>query len=279
MAEPSSVVLQSRRPLFSLPVELYDQIITDLNYQDILSFRLTCRFATGVISFTRLKALHQFTKNKLLEDEKTDLEAREVRFAIMEQWALAFPYAGRNWNSQDTTANIHTNRVMRASHLNCFACLQKLPRDSFTRTQTMGKRSLGHKDCGRRFCKACGVKKGIWKKGTTIKDDKHTWIVCKACSSLKEADPKHKREGVCSAECLAVVTSATPDRTSTFSEPAQYHPVLLTTVSDAFCNTVSTTRATRCLRCWSINHTEKVADGELGLHLCKYCESIVHHGV
>ncbi|KAL6242704.1 hypothetical protein RBB50_010350 [Rhinocladiella similis] len=278
MTEPPSSV-QSRRSLFSLPAELYNQIIPDLNYQDLLSFRLTCRFATGVIPFARLKTLHRMTKQTLLEDEKMDLEAREVRYAIMEQWALAFPNAaGRNWNSHDNTANIHTNRVTRAGYLNCYACLQNLPRECFTRTQTMGKRSLGHRDCGRRFCKACGVKKGIWEKGTTIRDDKHTWTVCKGCNSLREADPKHKRAGVCSAECLAVVTSATPDRTSTFPEAGQ-NQLALPPISDTIRNRTSSTRATRCLRCWSIDHTEKVADGQRVLHLCKDCESVVNHGI
>ncbi|KIW17297.1 hypothetical protein PV08_04488 [Exophiala spinifera] len=183
------------RPLFSLPAELYNQIVRDLDYQDVLAFRLTCRSAIGVVPFTRLKVLHRTTKQKLLEDEKVELDSREARYEIMEQWALAFPHAGRNWKSHDTTANIHMNRIMRASYLNCYACLQSLPLECFTRTQTMGKRSLGHRDCGRRFCKACGVKRGIWEKGTSIRDGKRVWIVCGGCSALREADPNYKRDG------------------------------------------------------------------------------------
>jgi len=35
------------------------------------------------------------------------------------------------------------------------------------------------------------------------------------------------------------------------------------------------TRASRCLRCWATDHTEKPADGQFGLNICKTCEGFV----
>ncbi|KAK5271408.1 hypothetical protein LTR96_003232 [Exophiala xenobiotica] len=264
--------------LFGLPPELNDQIISKLNYEDLRSLRATCHSASELIPLTTLKTLRRHIKAKLLDEEATDYKQREIRYGNMVQWAREFPTVHRTWYTNDAICNIHANFITRACRLNCYACLQTLPRECFTDSQVMGSRSLGHKDAERRFCKVCGVKKGIWARGTTIKEAKGTWVVCKGCAAIRAADSKYKRDGVCSAECLARVNHEDLKITSKpcASKESNYISQHSTTTAESNETKTFGTRATRCLRCWSINHTEKVADGELALHLCKGCEALTH---
>ncbi|KIW57276.1 hypothetical protein PV05_05848 [Exophiala xenobiotica] len=261
--------------LFGLPTELNDQIISKLNYQDLCSLRATCHSASALIPLTTLKTLRQNIKAKLLDEEATDYAQREIRYGNMAHWARAFPTERRTWYTNDAICNIHANFITRACRLNCYACLQNLPRECFTDSQVMGSRSLGHKDAERRFCKVCGVKKGIWARGTTIKEAKGTWVVCKGCASIRTADSKYKRDGVCSAQCLSQVIKEYQNTTSKpcTSKGTSYISQNSSTSAESHETRTSNTRATRCLRCWAISHTEKVADGELALHLCKECEA------
>ncbi|KIV85526.1 hypothetical protein PV11_01213 [Exophiala sideris] len=264
---------------FSLPKELTDHILAEVDYHSLLYFRQTCRSASVLVPWTMMKSLRQTIKIDLLASEEADYAQRECKYSHMARWARAFPNEYRTWNSSDTISNIHANFITKATRLNCYACLHNLPRECFTDSQVMGSRSLGHKDAKKRFCKVCGVKKGIWERGTTVKESKHTWIVCKECAAIVKADARYKRGGVCSADCFARVehlkhdaevgSSTTEDRPLTISPP-------LIAIEDLVDCGNSRTRATRCQRCWSINHTQKAADGALGLHLCKGCEALIH---
>ncbi|KAK4945143.1 hypothetical protein LTR10_015569 [Elasticomyces elasticus] len=264
---------------FSLPKELTGHILAEVDYHSLLYFRQTCRSASVLIPWTMIKNLRQTIKIELLACEEADYAQRELKYSHMARWARAFPNEYRTWNSSDTISNIHANFITKATRLNCYACLQNLPRECFTDSQVMGRRSLGHKDAKKRFCKVCGVKKGIWERGTTVKESKHTWIVCKGCAAIVKADARYKRGGVCSADCFARVehfnldaeigSSTTEDRPLISSPP-------VTAIADLVACGTSSTRATRCQRCWSINHTQKAADGALGIHLCKDCETLIH---
>lgn len=226
-----------------------------------------------------LKGIRQAIKTNLLAEENADYIQRERKYSHMARWARAFPNEYRTWNSSDTISNIHANFITKATRLNCYACLQNLPRECFTDSQIMGSRSLGHRDAKRRFCKVCGVKKGIWEKGTSVKGSKHTWIVCRGCAAIVKADARYKRRGVCSAECSARVEHL---ENNAEIEPSTTQDCALTTspppsvCADLQESGTSSRRATRCQRCWSINHTHEAADGALGLRLCTGCEGLIH---
>lgn len=247
--------------IFDLPTELCDEIFSQLGYQDLLSFRLACRTASALVPLERVRAKRRILKTALLADEHADYANRAKKYENFSLWARAFPHEHRSYISADTVSNIHANYITRATRLNCYACLQTLPRECFTDGQIMGNRSLGHKDAARRFCKACGVKKGIWAKGATVKGGGRTYIVCKGCESMVKADARFKKDGVCSADCLGRLV----ERLS-----------LQATATDGSAEDASLIgRSTRCLRCWATSHTERLADGEKGLHLCMACEAEV----
>lgn len=265
--------------LLDLPAELTDQILIDFSYQDLLCFRQTCRRASVLVPFDMLKSLRRIIKTNLLAEEEADYTQRERKYSHMARWARAFPNEYRTWNSSDTISNIHANFITKATRLNCYSCLQNLPRECFTDTQVMGSRSFGHKDAKRRFCKICGVKKGIWQQGTTVKESKHTWIVCKGCASIVRADARYRPHGVCSADCLARVEHFKQNAemaNAIIAQPRSLTEPPLAANTDLLNGAAPSTRATRCQRCWSINHTEKTADGLLGLRLCKGCEALIH---
>ncbi|KIX10414.1 uncharacterized protein Z518_01496 [Rhinocladiella mackenziei CBS 650.93] len=281
---------------FSLPKELSDQILSHLTYNDLLPFRLTCHFASALVPFSELKLLRLRLKTALLADERADYEQKQMKFHNFERWARAFPHEYRTWDSGDAISNIHANFITKATHLNCYACLRKLPRECFTETQAMGSRSLGHKDGRRRFCRSCGVSKGIWEKGSTVKDARCTWIICRGCDKMRKCDPDPalKSDGVCSAACLEKVRmttmngscslqknggSAEPHGSKRLEIRAATAAVMSGVVNGAGIleDATPSTRANRCLRCWAINHTERAADGLMGLNLCGKCEALVDH--
>jgi len=103
---------------------------------------------------------------------------------------------------------------------------------------------------------------------------------------MVKADARYKRDGVCSAWCLDLVKGqAVPEKaTQAPAAPAEavgpvslQLPVRITSSAELLEPTITNTRTARCQRCWAINHTERLADGELGLKICKNCEASTEH--
>jgi len=266
--------------LFDLPNEIIVLIASYLDYHSLLPFRRACHAIAALISLDELKARRHSLKTALLAEEQAEYADRQSKFATFSRWARAFPHEYRTWGSSDTLSNIHANFITKATSLNCYACLRKLPRECFTDGQAMGSRSLGHREANRRFCKLCGVNKGIWLLGMTMRESKQTWIFCKACRSITKADWRFKQDGVCSSECLGFLI----DRIETdcvrkfesMSLERRKAPIKgLTSGTQVFEPGRRSTRASRCLRCWATDHTEKPADGQFGLNICKTCEGFV----
>ena len=276
-----------------LPNEIHYQILSYLSYQEILPLRATCHTLSNLVPFSHLKRLRQTLKTTLLTNERSEHTEQQRKFANFLLWARAFPHEYRSYTSSDTTSNIHANFITKATYLNCYACLERLPRECFTDAQATGSRSLGHKKGKYRFCKRCGVEKGIWELGTVVKEAKRSWIVCKACRTMRQVGASgYKREGVCSAECeeqVALARSAeecvrvlgavsledgsAPDLDAGAAE-IKHNPIGLNATPE-FLDGATSIRASRCLRCWAFDHTKKSADGTVGMGLCKCCEGFV----
>ncbi|EXJ86527.1 hypothetical protein A1O3_03478 [Capronia epimyces CBS 606.96] len=183
--------------MFTVPQELKDQILSGLEYHDVVNLRQTCHAATKLVPSAMIKDLRAKLKNELRAEEQADHGRRQIRLNNSATWARAFPES-----SIHAINNIHANFFTKATRLNCYICLRKLPRECFTDAQAMGSRSLGHKDATQRFCKLCGVRSGIWEKGTSFKDAKQSRVLCRGCNSIQKADCNFKQAGVCSARCL-----------------------------------------------------------------------------
>ncbi|KAH0846591.1 hypothetical protein AYO21_11617 [Fonsecaea monophora] len=271
--------------IFDLPVDMFDDLMSGLDYESLLTFRQTCRSAATLVPLARMVEIRQALRVRLVAEEHAEYQRRQVAYTNQRRWASVFPQtvqaapppqspgiAGTN-APMNSLNNIHRNRIMRAERLNCYACLKCLPRECFVKGQVTGRRSLGHGEAGRRFCKACGVKKGIWDKGSVIKDGRRTWVVCRWCNSLGRVEAGSKEAGICSA-CLSMDQEHSLDTEQQAAATADHQPSSsqLPVQHPAF--TLPGSRATRCLRCWAINHTE-VPVQSTGSHLCQSCKAAV----
>lgn len=266
--------------LFTLPQELKDRILSDLEYHDLVNLRQVCRAAAkALVSYPWLKAMRAKLKAAMLAEERADYDHRELLFSCFVSYARTFPQecylegSAEGTTNDDALNNIHANYITKATRLNCYACLRSLPRECFTDAQAMGSRSLGHKDAQQRFCKACGVQKRIWDKGTLIKDGKQTRVVCRGCHSFQTAssEPGLKHAGVCSAQCMeraAAASISEREQGRRLEDPSSS----VTASPEPVEGESTSTRADRCTRCWMKNHTINPADGGMGLHLCFSCE-------
>ncbi|KIX98069.1 uncharacterized protein Z520_06149 [Fonsecaea multimorphosa CBS 102226] len=267
--------------IFDLPLDMFNDLMSDLDYESILAFRQTSRLAAALVPLNHIIQLRQSIRASLLAEERADYQRRQVAYANQRRWATAFPQsvqaglqpqahgAANTAAPNSSVNNIHRNRIMRAERLNCYACLKHLPRECFVEGQVTGRRSLGHNDAGRRFCKVCGVNKGIWDKGTVIQDGRCTLVLCRTCNALDRVEAGSKREGVCSTCKSAAQEDSLKNELQGVGESSTSQP---TTKQPA--STQPSSRATRCLRCWATNHTE-VPAGSTGSRLCPSCEAAV----
>lgn len=267
--------------IFELPREIIEFIQAQLTYHEIKALRETCKASTQAIPLDDVKNAHVQLKAALLLEEAADYKLRQPKIANFEVWARQFPNEYRTYWSSDTISNIHKNYITRATRLNCYICLFNLPRACFTDRQATGSRSLGHKDAKMRFCTNCGVKRGVWPPGTVLKLDHKSYVICKICRCIQKGQPCYRSLGVCSKECQVLMEKA-QQSVETKIAPAQQTPADIgqgglkgiKSATEPSVKVPTNTRATRCLRCWGIDHTEKAADGDLGMHLCKGCEAI-----
>jgi len=272
--------------IFDFPRELIEPIQYLLTYHDLKALRATCKAARDAILLDDVKNAHLRLKATLLLKEAVDYTQRQQKIAEFSRWARRWPNEYRTYWSSDTISNIHKNYITRAIRLNCYMCLYNLPKECFTDRQATGARSLGHKEANMRFCTNCGVKRSIWPPGTVLKIVHKSYVICKGCCSIQKGEPYYRSLGVCSKKCqemienaqhLAVETQPT-SAPSTDEVSGQAVREELKSIVKPSGNASTGTRATRCLRCWGIDHTDKAADGGLGMHLCKDCE-VVRSGV
>ncbi|KIW97023.1 uncharacterized protein Z519_02415 [Cladophialophora bantiana CBS 173.52] len=256
--------MASKTTIFDLHVEILDIVLTHLDYESIAAFRQTCPPAAAMVPLAKIMRLRQGIRASLLEEEHADHQRRQEAFTNQRRWAVVFPQSvqGDAANTTNDSNNIHRNRITRAERLNCYACLKHLPRECFVKGQVTGSRSLGHRDGHRRFCKACGVKKRIWEKGAIIKDGGCTLVVCKVCNLLRRVDAEGKKVGICSV-CLAASQETPLDTERQFTS----HPSPSQLAS----------RATRCQRCWAIDHTAVPARSTES-RICPSCEAACRAG-
>jgi hypothetical protein len=267
--------------IFDVPREIIELIQSQLTYHEIKPLRETCKASTQAILLDDVKNAHAQLKATLLLEEAADYNQRQPKIANFARWARAVPNEYRTYWSSDTISNIHKNYITRATHLNCYICLYNLPRACFTDRQATGARSLGHKDAKMRFCTNCGVKRHMWPPGTVLKLAHKSYVVCKSCRSIQKGEPCYRSLGVCSKECQALMEEA-QQPVETKVTPAQQTPANIDqgvqketkSTAETSAKATASSRATRCLRCWGIDHTEKAADGDLGMRLCKGCEVI-----
>jgi len=258
--------------LFSVPTEILDQILSCLEYWDVLALRVTCKDGLEVVSEKAVAAAKDNTISALLAAERAEHERREEKSRNFLTWANRFPSQNRTYWSSDSVNNIHVNCIQKTDKLTCYSCFKELPRRCFARTQCTRRRSLGHRDAGLRFCMKCGVEKGKWEPGKVIKAPGGGLVVCHRCQELKKTNAQARKEGLCpdcfnrknQAELAPSQPRIEPPRDQPVSQPQARH---VPSIKE---------RAGRCQRCWAIDHTEQPAMAHDGIQpLCASCFSLI----
>ena len=220
----------------SLPHELLTEILRGLDYPSLVSLQSTCHsWADQSLGDLLVKARNSYSM-ALFQKELTC-------HLLRQQWHV---------------------RAREDLLLHCFTCFSLLPTEKFVKTQCKARKSLGHADAVHRICITCGLKSQRWAPGTTFKGG---LVLCTSCRQIRPTDTQARREGRC-YECWM----ATPSESEIKSDEIATSLTNLTLRIDS-CSLV--TRANRCTRCWSINHTVSKAttDTETGESLCLDCKS------
>lgn len=141
LLQPKSAVSTASKPsttFSTLPADILYLIATEfLPYDAILALRSTSSYLHHVISPLTLKRLRKRTVQQLLAEERV----------ILDKW---IEHGG---DSRPTPT------------LNCYTCLQARPVTEFFADQCLRHRGVGRKNAGRRWCKPCGMKRGLIKQG------------------------------------------------------------------------------------------------------------------
>jgi hypothetical protein len=266
--------------LAGLPQEMLDHILSLLPFWDLES--LADAYGEDVVRNDYLCRVRRETSAAMWAEEKNDHRSRDAKFENYARWPRAFPNENRTYWSGDTISNLHKNYLTLSTKLNCYCCLRSLPRECFSDKQATGARSLGHRMARSRVCMRCALKRGLWPTGTVLKVFKKTMIICPQCKKMVRVEPGYRRFGVCSAGCYSTIQS----RWLTIQE-SRVEGVAVGISSEATDlqeglqarddedsdeEELTRTRASRCRKCWAIDHTDRIADGTTGCGLCRTCE-------
>jgi hypothetical protein len=261
-----------KKTLIMLPREILDTICTQstLDYHDLLSLRLASPMIAGSIPFTHLKAARALAKQSLLQEEHLEHQL----------WLSDLRHS--------STAN--------PPYLFCYACLNRKPSFEFATTQRTKSRGLMKDEHARRFCTDCGWRKGIWEKGSMRLRGRNTILICRGCGGLSVGalDALCRKYRVCGVTCWGVVVreggeqgkvegpaldlanwrgNGVEDREISGQVKAAptSSKARSQAVSSKLLDVTQFRRQTKCLKCWSSNHTAKPSPQ--GSRLCQMCES------
>lgn len=258
--------------IFDLPRELIENVLYHMHYTDIESLRQVSKAGSQVILLEDVKNSRLQWGARLWAFERGDYAEKQ---RTRPQWAALSLEQNITHSAMSTYIGAHP-----VSLFNCYSCLRTLQKKYFTDRQTKGSRCYGHEDAKMRFCTTCGVKKSIWSLGTVLKIAHRSYVLCRGCQSLQKGEPCYRKYGCCSQECQDKVKA--PSKLDTELDlllRQTTHEVERMALADSkpaetASITIAVTRAGRCLRCWSIDHTERPVEGDSKRNLCRECGSI-----
>lgn len=253
--------------LFDLPPELFNAILFYLEFPSLLCLRLSCKQSGHLITAKVLVDARRELAAMLFDKEMTRYYEIQEKYRQVVSFDLALEYPPTSeleielYSSQSTT-----DQVPEVEMLACYVCLRELPVQQFVKTQASGRRSLGHREAGKRFCTECGFRRGIWEPGKVIKDFNGYLVVCRKCKQLKQVKGPGRSEGICT-DCLN-------DGELGNAELPESHDrrLLVGTAVSMF----KQDRTTRCQRCWAIDHTVQIPEViEASQPLCSNCYNLL----
>lgn len=184
--------MTSKPPTFeSLPRDLHFCILAFLDWPSLTSLRLTCHTFAWLISKDRLQIQHALcAAHVFAEEEKMRRHLDAVAWEDLEQYFSGCQFSNYAPHHDPDLAALDRKRSCSSSLLPCYVCLRWLPSATsddrfasashFSRTRSTLEFDLGGKRARERNCISCGLKKGMYLRGTFVKHN----VVCVNCGNL-----------------------------------------------------------------------------------------------
>ena len=235
-------------PLLRLPFEIIHHILSFFDHPSLETFRQASRFCRTIPNERLRRCVEEEYRLALFEKEKRGAsEIQALRAALLRSNQDPLP-----------RADLHEKFLTQADHLHCFTCYSYLHRDQFVKSQRTGRRSYGHSQAMKRFCTSCGFKQKRWTPGTQFQGDTLPCIVCGTVAptsfEARQLDLCLQCFDLCGQDLERIKAESQLDGGEALRTKYEW-PV----GSAVFGGSEFLRRATRCTRCWMINHTYRVA--------------------
>ena len=147
--------------LMNLPSELHVYLLSFLDFRALQMLRSASTYFHELptdAEIARSRAQYVRTLQKL--------EVEEVKQAIRDDGTTSSP----SLNDQ---------------YLTCYTCFCRRPITSFTNTQITRRRTKGHADAYKRFCKDCAILGDKWEPGIILSFPDRDTIYCRRCRDVR----------------------------------------------------------------------------------------------
>lgn len=193
LSEPAILTLQN------LPHDIHVCILVFLDWQSVKALRLSCQIFTSLLPKEQLESQRTLCATLVHWQETELLRLVEAEYwEAAEQAFLGLNYSGFSSSHDPDLAAILKRRTCSSDLLPCYFCLRWLPSSTadnkfatescFSRTRSTMEFDLGGKRAKSRNCIECGFRKGMYHRGTVVKQS----YVCLGCGKMGDPIPGWK---------------------------------------------------------------------------------------
>lgn len=167
--------------LNALPSELHLEILSYLNFRDLQMFRATNKYFRSLHSSGELAYFRSAYVRQLFEEEAAEVADSAVLHSTD---IYDYPHHSHHNSIYTSDDNEDDDSLSGAFFLTCYTCLRTLYYTHFSSTQRTRRRSKGHADAMKRFCKDCGLRDHKWGPGALLEFPTGLEVYCRRCRQL-----------------------------------------------------------------------------------------------
>lgn len=146
--------------LMNLPSDLHVYLLSFLDFRTLQMLRATSIY------------FHELPTDAEIQRARTEyvrtlqrLEVEEVKQSIRDDGTTSSP-------------------PLNEQYLTCYTCFRRRPITAFTNTQITRRRTKGHADAYKRFCKDCAIREDKWEPGIILSFPDRETIYCRRCRNV-----------------------------------------------------------------------------------------------
>ncbi|KAL1960475.1 hypothetical protein VTO42DRAFT_7774 [Malbranchea cinnamomea] len=150
----------------ALPCELHIHLISFLSFPDLQMLRATNTYFRNLPTETEIARARAEYVRVLRETEFN--EVKGCTGMALEN--------GNGSSAQNPQID---------QYLTCYTCFRRRHENNFANTQITRRRTKGHADAHKRFCKDCAIRGNKWEPGITLSFPYGDVIYCRRCRDIK----------------------------------------------------------------------------------------------